>query len=115
MTRRELVARMRLPDSARRQRKGPLPDAAVWWQQIEALAADSPSPSRSEDAMTDIARHDPRFLSAGVYVAHDGTRLWLREGNPNWLEQTAEVCLESETLLQLFTYATQHNLIRRPQ
>ena len=66
-------------------------------------------------SLTDSARHDPRFLRAGVCVAHDGTRLWLRAGNPNWLEQTGEVGLESETLLQLFTYAVQHNLLVRPQ
>jgi hypothetical protein len=41
MTRGELLARVRLLSSARRAHKGPLPDdAGVWWQQIEALAAE---------------------------------------------------------------------------
>ena len=39
--RRELLDRARLLSSARRQRHGVMPDdAAVWWQQIEALAAE---------------------------------------------------------------------------
>lgn len=41
MTRRELLHRARLLSSARRQKHGVVPDdAGVWWQQIEALAAE---------------------------------------------------------------------------
>jgi hypothetical protein len=41
VTRGELLVRTRLLSSARRAREGPLPsDAGVWWQQIEALAAE---------------------------------------------------------------------------
>jgi hypothetical protein len=41
MTRGELLVRARLLSAARRARNGPLPDdAGVWWQQIEALAAE---------------------------------------------------------------------------
>jgi hypothetical protein len=41
MTRGELLVRARLLSSARRQRHGTMPDdAGVWWQQVEALAAE---------------------------------------------------------------------------
>lgn len=57
-------------------------------------------------------RHDPRRLN-GVFVAHDDATIWVRR-DANWHGPTAEVPLESETLLQLFTYAVQHDLLRRP-
>jgi hypothetical protein len=45
MTHDELLARVRLLSSARAASKGPLPaDAGVWWQQIEALAAEYDMP-----------------------------------------------------------------------
>ena len=41
MTRGELLVRARLLSSARRAKDGPLPaDAGLWWQQIEAVAAE---------------------------------------------------------------------------
>ena len=40
-----LLAKARLLSSARRQRHGVMPDdAAVWWQQIEALAVELDMP-----------------------------------------------------------------------
>jgi hypothetical protein len=45
VTRRELLDRVHMLSSARRQRHGAIPDdAAVWWQQIEALAAEFGTP-----------------------------------------------------------------------
>lgn len=45
MTPGELLARARLLSAARAAKNGPLPaDAGVWWQQIEALAAEFDMP-----------------------------------------------------------------------
>lgn len=45
MSRRDILARVRLLSSARRGRHGVLPeDPAVWWEQIETLAVEMAVP-----------------------------------------------------------------------